>query len=136
MALSNDFMQGFNYLPSYQVSGIPFLKTVSVSSGATVQISFPFITSFLHFNTDSSSVNRRLRIGFSANSIANGKYLETSRLIRNDSGIVDPVFMYRCKEIFVKNPGSGTIRLSVMAGLTTIPASEFPSDYESAVYGL
>ena len=137
MALGNGFTTGFGNVPAYQISGIPFFTTVLLPKNTDVQIKFPFITNFIHIFTDSTSTAHRVKVGFSPNSIANGKYFETNRLIRNESGIVDPVFEYRCKELFLRQENrGGNMRVSIAAGLTNIPASEFPVDYEAAVYNL
>ena len=136
MALSNNFDSGFNNVPSYIISGIPFVKTVSLSSGDSAYISFPFVTNSIHFSTNSSSTDRKVKIGFTPNSIANNRYFTTNRFIRNSSNVVDPAFRYRCNELYLKYDGAGTIKISVFAGLTSIPSGSFPADYESAVYGL
>ena len=137
MALSNNFKQGFHNLPSYEISGIPFVKTVSLAPGNSAYISFPYVTNFLHFTTNSSSNDRRIKIGFTPNSIANGKFIETQRMIRNSDNIVDPAFSYRCNEIYLKNDSAvGTVQISVVAGLTNIPSGSFPVNYENIVYGI
>ena len=137
MALGNNFTAGFGNVPSYQISGIPFFTTVLLGKNVDVHIKFPFITNFIHIFTDSTSADHRVKVGFSQNSIANGRYFETNRLIRNDAGLVDPVFEYRCKELFLRQENKGSnMRVSIAAGLTNIPVSEFPVDYEAAVYNL
>ena len=137
MALGNGFSTGFNNVPAYQISGIPFFTTVLVPKDTDVHVKFPFITNFIHIFTDSTNAAHRVKVGFSPNSIANGRYFETNRLIRNEAGIVDPVFEYRCKELFLRQENRGSsIRVSIAAGLTNIPVSEFPVDYEAAIYNL
>ena len=136
MALSNTFKPGFNNLPSYEVSGVPYVENITLGSGASGYISFPFVTNFLHFNTNSSNTDRIVKVGFTPNSIANGRYFSTSRLIANADGIVDPIFRYRCNEIYLKNDSPGAVQICVIAGLTNIPSSSYPPSYEAEVYGL
>ena len=136
MALGNKPQPGFHNLPSYQVSGIPFLETITLSSGDSAYVSFPFVTNFVHFSTNSSSSDRKVKIGFSPNSIANNRYFTTNRQIRNSDNIVDPAFNYRCNELYLKYDGAGSVKISIFAGLTTIPSGSFPADYEASVYSL
>ena len=81
MALGNGFSTGFNNVPAYQISGIPFFTTVLVPKDTDVHVKFPFITNFIHIFTDSTNAAHRVKVGFSPNSIANGRYFETNRLI-------------------------------------------------------
>ena len=136
MSLSNNFKQGFHNFPSYALSGVPFVKTFGMSAGDSVYVSFPFITNFVHVGTNSGDTDNKIKIGFTPNSIANNRYFTTNRFIRNSANVVDPVFKYRCNELYLKNDTDATIFISVTAGLTNIPSGSFPVNYENIVYGL
>lgn len=137
MALNNTTKTGFNNLPSYQTSGIPYIITATITAGDTYHIQFPYVTNFITFNTNSTNNDNRLKIGFSANSIDNNKYFTTNRYIVESNGILDPVLKYRCKEVYIKNSSdTAPIRVTIVAGLTDILSENFPDDYESVVYGL
>ena len=62
---------GLGHVPSYQVSGIPFVTGGMTISSTPVQIQFPFVTSWIYIVHHDG---HDLRVGFSANGVNNSKY--------------------------------------------------------------
>ena len=105
------------YVPSYQVSGKPFVQQVSVATTAT-QLVFPSVTRWIKITNATSS---DIQVGFSKEGIDGTEhdYWYTipgiSKADENSTG----VWELRCKEIWLKS-SSGTQAISVVAGLTDI----------------
>jgi hypothetical protein len=139
---------GPNFVPAYQLSGIPYV-TSSISNtevpnaggGAAVgpiKISFPYVSKLLTVrNTGAND----LRVAFSftgsydpgatvkgggavpaTNSFGRNYFLVPAGAAGKDS---IQTFDIRCKEVFLFGNG-GTTGFSLMAGLTTIKADQFP----------
>ena len=144
---------GPNSVPAYQMSGIPYVtSSVSVTEvpnaggGANVKpihIKFPFVTK--NFTIRNTGANE-LRLAFSftgsydpgATVKGGGAVPATNEFGRNyfliptgsgqgTTGFNGEVqtFDIRCKELYLFGNG-GTTGFSLLAGLTTIPASNFP----------
>ena len=123
--MSNNWQKaGPNHVPSYITSGIPFVSS-SVSGEAkgastTVKFSFPYVTKF--FQVENVGLNN-LKFGFSD--------LGTLGTITDNSITVvantrSDIYDIRCKEIYLTGVGGDTT-FKIIAGLTTIPSSNFPS---------
>jgi len=122
--------RGPNFVPSYQVSGTPFVTGstatgVPNSTGGSLEINFPFVTRWVMVqNTGQSG----LRMGFSANGVQG---LGEEKLnfwtipsgTQQPSNNVTPMLELRCKKLYFAGEG-GTTGVQVIAGLTGI--AEFP----------
>lgn len=113
-----------NAVAEYLQSGIPYVTSSHVlGADEVVQVSFPTVSRwFVVHNTDHGGGNHALRIGFTENGVngVNGRnyYLlhaeeQTSR------------FEIKTKDVFVRGPNGSTF--SLIAGLTGIPSSNFPT---------
>ena len=106
-----------NYVPEYQQSGVPFVKTIQ-SLGAEALDStteFTYLTRWIVISTD-----KDIFLGF------------------NQTGTVDPQkafiikagtsprFEIKCKKINLLNNSGSNAKISIIAGLTNILASDFP----------
>jgi len=135
---------GANHVPSYQTSGIPYVTSSGTgdikqadSGISPYRIDFPYVTKFV---TVSNTGTNDLRVAFTAQgcfapgeTYTDGQTLDTDFprnyfLIREqEAGSVPTVtFDVRCKSIFFLADNTGTTDISVLAGLTTIPAGNFP----------
>lgn len=99
----------------YQLSGIPYIVSGSVTAGTPVQHSFPFVSRDIHFRNRGTQT---LVIGFTRLGS-----LGTARFTLNMSESL--TLNVRTKEIFF-NATSGSTFYEVVAGLTRIPYSNFP----------
>ena len=154
---------GPNHVPSYQMSGVPFVTSSAVSEvngpdsdsvSIPTKVSFPFVTKW--FTIRNTGVNE-LRLGFSPNGVlTQGERLTDVNAAKatggsnfyliptgsapstgNAGGNAGSIqtFELRCKEIYLlsdaaaaSNPttAGNSTSFSLIAGLTTIPASSFP----------
>ena len=134
---------GNNHVPSYQISGIPFVTSSVVneapSKGADsyAKVAFPFVTRFFVVKCPTTvggvATADNLRVAFSANGLIEptGSY-SASGNNRNYFIVMEgketPRFEMRCKELFFCGDGiqgTGKSSFEVIAGLTTIESSQF-----------
>jgi hypothetical protein len=167
---------GANYVPAYQMSGIPFVtssvadEVPGVESDAAhtpepIKVTFPSVTKFITIrNTDATN---DLRVGFSVRgmfdpgermpeSLMGGAATATKPLIASEdnrnyfilpaaaAGKVDTITLeVRCKEIyFLSNTSHASpaasgqsAGFSIVAGLTNIQRTDFPTLTGSAEFG-
>jgi len=126
---------GPNFVPAYQVSGIPYVTgSVSVSSvGATAEsIKFPSVTRFF---TVTNTGAKTLRVGFTKHGIDGtsqvrpgvGDQPTTKNWFEVPAGTMSPRLEIRCKELFFRaTDGSNPTGFTVLAGLSAVDSSQFP----------
>lgn len=113
-----------NSVAEYLQSGIPYVTSShTLGANEVVQVSFPTVSRwFVVHNTDHGGGNHTIRIGFTENGVneVNGRnyYLlhaeeQTAR------------FEIKTKDVFVRGPNGSSF--SLIAGLTGIPSSNFPT---------
>ena len=139
---------GLDHVPSYQVSGIPYI-TRSVmggvpqrdrtdTEGTTLKVEFPFVTSWVMIANISDRPNMhvpKLVWGFSANGVAgpstamgldnNGQI--TSRGFQMPPSSSTPCLPLRCKDIYLTTFNSQDCTFQLIAGLTNISRDQFPA---------
>jgi len=122
---------GPNNVPSYLISGLPFVTSsvtneLNGTTGNVAKISFPFVTSAIAVTTFGST-GGTIRLGFTENGV---KGTETHSYITlpvvNNVPTTSPQFKLRCKEIYLRADGSSTAGFSVYAELTDIDTSLLP----------
>ena len=113
---------GPNHVPSYISSGIPFVSASTSneapSAATTVKFSFPFVTKFFQVE----SLGGNLKFGFSDLGTLG---TVTDNAIKVANNAKSEIYEIRCKEIYLTGDG-GDATFKIIAGLTTIPASNFP----------
>ena len=116
---------GPNSIPAYQMSGVPYVTaSIADEAGATpIRHDFPFVTRFFQVkNTDAGG--HALRVGFSAEGV---KGTVTKNYFTLAAGAQSDVLELRTKTLyFVEDAGSSPASFEIIAGLTTIPADQFP----------
>lgn len=116
---------GPNNAPQYQMSGIPFVyhasaPVLSTDPTTTLEVSLDYVSKDITvINTHGSN---NLRVAFTARGPINSgpqNYLvvPAGETIKYD---------FRCKSIFFMSSAGTTTPFTLIAGLTTIPASNFP----------
>ncbi len=114
------------FVPSYQLSGKPFVTTVtgSVTAGGT-EVGFPSITRWVQV-TNLGSTGQDVRIGFSANGVdgTENDYFYQLEPAVDGTGTSGRLEL-RCKSLFIKSI-AGTPIITVIAGLTDIPDMRSP----------
>ena len=143
-----------NYVPEYQQSGIPWVKTLSLpeldlvdangdpaNSGAVgtiidniddYKVTFDFVTRWFNIHNHDDGKNSDLRIYFNRdaaktahNSIAN----QDPHYYRCDIEEILPRLELKCKEIYLVpevDVNGGGLIVSIQAGLTNIRSLDFP----------
>ena len=116
---------GVNFSAAYQASGVPHITSgdapvTSVDADTALKISFDYVTRNIKFkNTDAGS--KKIRLAFTAT----GSLAASANNIVVSAGET-VTYDFRCKDIFLMATGAGTCPFELVAGLTTIPASNFP----------
>tara|TARA_Y100001973_G_C5102202_1_gene283313 strand:+ start:96 stop:548 length:453 start_codon:yes stop_codon:yes gene_type:complete len=118
---------GPNSVPSYQLSGIPYVtgsgtKTEHLNSAGGKEFNFPQVTRFVTFSITGSS-EPKLYVAFASEGLLAGtdESPEHFFVVPPASAVTLDV---RCKAVFVKT--SAAAQWSMCAGLTPILSSQFP----------
>jgi hypothetical protein len=120
---------GPNSVPSYQLSGIPYVTAsvadeVPINTGTPIKIEFPYVTRF--FQVENTDGNGALRVGFSVHGIkpfAGG----TQNYFTVGTGNKSEIYEMRTKDIFfLGDDGTNPTSFRLIAGLTTIERNQFP----------
>ena len=106
---------GPNSVAEYQVSGLPFVTSSQAGTSTPVQISFPYVTSFI---TIKNTGGGGLDFGFTSNGTVGGNHYS---LANNETLTMN----LRVKDLFFVGKGAART-FHVLAGLTTIERNMFP----------
>jgi hypothetical protein len=120
MSESFIYSSGLGNVPSYQVSGIPFV-TGGINATTATKVSFPYVTRWVQImNTG----NTALKVGFSQNGVQGTRYLTIPQI--STAGGTEPttfpksdIWEIKVTEIWL----SGSSNVDIIAGLTTIPTA-------------
>jgi hypothetical protein len=116
---------GPNSVPSYQLSGVPYLTgSTNGSEGITAkQFDFPQVTRFITFSVADETAGKSLKVGFSSEGLGSPASTSPKHFLIIPQGHVVTLDV-RCKSVFVTT--SGSLAWSMCAGLTPIMGSSFP----------
>jgi hypothetical protein len=115
---------GPNSVPSYQLSGVPFL-TGSTNGSEEItakQFNFPQVTRFITVSVGDETAGKALKIGFSEEGIKPMSSAPKHFFIVPQGHVV--TLDVRCKSVWATT--SGSVAWSLCAGLTPIMGSAFP----------
>ena len=131
-----------NFVPEYQMSGIPFVKKVTLTGGAD-EVAFGSVTRWLIIKN--AAGNSEVKVGFNGevdkgvNASAFYSLLGDLELTDTAADRVDDVFTrksvetprleIKCKSLFLKGIENDIVY--VIAGLTNIASSDFPDQKAS-----
>ena len=107
----------------YQASGIPFVMQVSLTTGQMKKVDFPFVTQWIMIQSSND-----VYVAFSAagqQGGSGGDNFFIAQTLSGESPGSMPIMRLKCKEIYFKDPTGGTT-VTVIAGLTNVPAADFP----------
>lgn len=110
---------GSEHVPAYQISGIPFVTSSVITLGQTKQIHFPTITRDITVKNESAGL---LAVAFTENGLK-PEFSNYMRLAVSESFAGN----IRCKDIFLSASAGTTLSFTVVAGLTTIHETMFPT---------
>lgn len=114
MALNNGPNPGPNNVPSYQMSGIPFVVTGTTGPGGPTEINFPFVTRNVYVKSRGSSLGVSFALSGS---------LSTTMFTLEDNESWQQEL--RTTQLFVTGVG-GAIKYEIIAGLTFVKRGDFP----------
>lgn len=138
MSITSHIKPSHNYVPEYQQSGIPFVKS---STTVNLNIVNNVITNIADFKIDFNRVTRwimihnhdhvdkgHLRVYFSKESAENAFNAgDNDNYFLIDSELETNRLEIKCKEIYiVPDDSADNISYSLIAGLTNILSSDFP----------
>ena len=124
MSNSWEMKQGPGFAPAYQVSGTPFVKTISGVGTSPIRVEFPYVSRWVIISIHNST-HVAARIGFSENGVnsnpdANYYLLETEEKDGGEHSVRTSRLELRCKEIFIRTDSGSGVTISIIAGLTGI----------------
>ena len=135
MPLNNPFM-GAGDVPSYQMSGIPFVTSSQAGEVGTtaIRVEFPNVSRFVVVHNPSSNV---LRIGFTENgvddkggsvsgSIHEAKADHSNYFILSGNQSTGRLEL-RVKDLFFLRDGAANAGFSLVAGITPVRRAMFPT---------
>ena len=104
------------FVPSYQVSGKPFVTSSAASElGSTViSVGFPTVTRWVQIRNTGAD---KMIFGFSENGV---DATETANFMELPATTTSPAFELRCKSVFMKKNGTSDTDFTIIAGLTDI----------------
>jgi len=108
-----------NNAAEYQVSSIPYSKTLTIGDGVLQHIRLPFVSRFLVIYAASADV----KLMFSSTGDVDNK---TNYFVVK-SGTSTERLELKCREFWIKNSSGASTSVSILAGLTNIPHSQFPN---------
>lgn len=115
-----------NHASEYQVSGWPFVTSSATNEINTtpVKIDFPYVTSWVNVTNTENTAAHTVRVGFTENGVSSAPDANYFVLIGGQStGKID----LKCKRLWFLRHGSNAASISVIAGLTNVEATEFPT---------
>lgn len=119
---------GYNSVPEYQVSGLPWAQAATVMSGAVN--CHPFWRVSRWFAVTNHHATSNVQVGFTSGAWGTGSfYFEVP------PATMSPPLELRVTEIWVRGSGSGGTNYSIVAGLTSISPSNAPQITGSYVSG-
>ena len=125
MALKSVSKADPNYVPNYQLSGIPYVTSSAdseVTTGGIVTVNFPFATRDIFVQNVGSN---RLKVGFTENG-AKGTDTENNFILEPKEKVGSSLnFNVRCKSLFFQSL-TGPTSFSLFAGLTPVGSGSFP----------
>ena len=120
------------YVPEYQASGWPFVKTVAGVDTSPQRVQFPYVTRWFAVSVHASA-HRAVRIGFSENGVddtAGDKHyflLETDSKDTGEHSVKSIRFEMKCKELWFRTDTGDSTTVSIIAGYTGIQTGSFPT---------
>ena len=123
--------QNWNFVPAYQPSGVPWVKSYTsvaqATSGNATEIEFPAVTRWIAISIQDNVANSALRIGFTQLGVESGSSQNNYFLLHSDGGASGTGqsaqtirFEVRTQRLFIGGHAGAIDNVSIMAGLTTV----------------
>lgn len=109
---------GEHFVPSYQISALPYLSSSLISNGQIQKHEFPLVTTFIDVANKGSVSTDKIALAFTENGFKTGNYVTL------DQG--DTVHHnVRCDVLYVSCSSGATVDYQIFCGMTNIPAFNF-----------
>ena len=114
---------GANYVPSYQISGLPYVTRSAENEveDSPIRIKFPYVTRFFVVGNNSAG---DLRVGFTEAGVMGHETSNYFTVPPFSSGSLR--YEVRCKELYFVRHQNANAGFEIMAGLTSIRDDQFP----------
>ena len=128
MSINNRVKQGANFVPAYEVSGVPYVTSSNENElhSIPIRVKFPYVTRFFVVHNTSDNW---IRVGFTENGVTGttGQVGGANNFLLVSGNQTTDRLEIRCKEIwFCNDTDPSPSSFSVLAGLTGIEAGQFP----------
>lgn len=128
--------RGPGYVPSYQISGIPFITgslLVPDNTGEPLEVQFSHITKFITIRNilDPAGTSKPIRFGFSSDGVK-GTVNNNYNVLKNGESYEGDL---RVSKLFLISDSALTSSGSVIAGMTDIPSTYLVPNW-SGSYGV
>jgi hypothetical protein len=128
VGIDNRVKQGANFVPAYEVSGVPYVTSSAANElhSLPIRIKFPFVTRFFVVHNTSDNW---IRVGFTENGVTGSTGLVggTNNFLLVSGNQTTDRLEIRCKELwFCNDKDPSPSSFSVLAGLTGIEKTQFP----------
>lgn len=107
-----------NYVPEFQLSGIPYAITANIANNTTESFTFNSVTRWISISSDVD-----VQLGFNDDETIHGNYYFICK-----AGMTQR-FELKCKKIVIKKPDTDpetSANVSILAGLTNVASTSFP----------
>jgi len=127
-----------NYVPEFQMSGVPFVKTVTLPKSSAIEfttgstwtncvINFDQVTRWIEI-INHEAAGKHIYVYFNETAFKTAKDLSDKHFYKLDGGMKSNRLELKCKKIWIypESNAEGGTSISVIAGLTNVPSNTFP----------
>ena len=111
---------GVHFVPAYQIGGIPYVTSSDCTNTAVRSVQFPMVTR--HFTVSNRESSTPLQVAFTLN----GLKTEFGNMFYVPGNTVLGPLEIRTNSLFIASTSTARHNFSVIAGLTTVDAGEWP----------
>lgn len=111
----------------YQASGFPLVQKVTLTTGQEAVVNFPFVTQWISFATNGNDAYVAFSESGQEGQVGSGEGTNyfPIQTAATGAGNAGPIFRIKCNKVFLKDVTGASV-VYIIAGLTNVPASEFP----------
>ncbi len=114
-----------NSAAEFSVSGWPYVTSSSTVANQAFVVNFPFVTQWVQVKNLDSGMGQDIRFGFTENGVNNGNYYRLSG--GTTIAATSLIMNIKCTQLWFRGVDiTKAIPFNVIAGLTNVPAGDFP----------
>ena len=112
----------------YQASGIPFVKKIALVQNTRTQVTFPFVTQWVEVIVEG---NHAVEIAFSETGLSTATGSSNNHVVIDAGSFpgqrgFGSVWRVKCNQMWFLTGETDGANIYVIAGLTNVPADQFP----------